>query len=460
MPLQITEGLVCDQILQRDSKDRANVSVKGVCAAQGALMVLATVYSREAPLEGFNAIAIGNAEGGAWSGRIVGLPVGGAYAVRVHIETESVEVRGVYVGDLWVLAGQSNMEGCGDLIDVELPAPYVHVLDMADRWHIAEEPLHWLIDSPDSCHCEASGEEQKRQQLEARKTRTKGAGLGLPFAKAMYAETGVPIGLLACAHGGTSMQQWNPDLKHLGGGSLYGSMLGRVKRAGGKVAGVLWYQGESDANPTDAPLYVNRMKALIASVRADFKSPKLPFYTVQIGRVIFPKEWGDGDSRPWNAIQEHQRRLPNLIDGVGMVASVDLELNDLIHIGVQGLKRLGERMARLAFNEGEGAQLNSVSMEGANRDRIRVSFVGVSNDGFEENLRVLGFSLRKEDGEEVACIYKASVDPETPSDILLDLIAPLEKGLFLWHGWGFDPPCNLADYEDDAVPVFGPIALS
>jgi len=352
------------------------------------------------------------------------------------------------------------MEGCGDLIDVELPAPYVHVLDMADRWHIAEEPLHWLIDSPDSSHCETSGEEQRLQQIEARKTRTKGAGLGLPFAKAMYAETGVPIGLLACAHGGTSMQQWSPELKQLGGGSLYGSMLGRVKRAGGKVAGVLWYQGESDANSTDAPLYLNRMKALIASIRADFKSPELPFYYVQIGRVIFPKEWGADSPQDWNAIQEHQRRLPNLIPNTGMVTSVDLELDDLIHIGTQGLKRLGERLASIALNENEGVQLNSVSVEGDSRDRVRVSFIGVPEEGFEENLRVLGFSVRREDGEEVPAIYKAHTDDENPEDILLELVAPLEKGLFLWYGWGFDPACTLTDYEDGAVPVFGPVALS
>lgn len=460
MSLQITEGLVCEQVLQRDGADRASASLRGVCATQEVAKVLATVFSREVPLEGFETVVIGNAEGGAWSGRITGLPVGGPYVVQIQVGIESAEARGVYVGDLWVLAGQSNMEGCGDLADVELPAPYVHVLDMADRWRIAEEPLHWLIDSPDSCHCELSGDEQKRQQAEARKTRTKGAGLGLPFAKAMYAETGVPIGLLACAHGGTSMQQWNPDLKGAGGASLYGSMLGRVQRAGGKVAGVLWYQGESDANPTDAPLYTNRMKALVASIRADFKTPDLPFYLVQIGRVVFPKEWGDGDSRPWNSIQEQQRRLPNLIDGLGMVASADLELDDLIHIGTQGLKRLGERLARLALNESESVQLNSVSVEGDSRNRIRVSFIGASGEGFEENLRVLGFSIRNANGEEVSCIYKAHIDPDAPSDVLLDLTEPLGANLFLWHGWGFDPPCTLADYDDDAVPVFGPVALS
>src|SRR5687767_8286881 len=36
------------------------------------------------------------------------------------------------------------------------------------------------------------------------------AGLALPFAVAMARRTGVPVGLVPCAHGGTSMTQWDP----------------------------------------------------------------------------------------------------------------------------------------------------------------------------------------------------------------------------------------------------------
>ena len=106
--------------------------------------------------------------------------------------------------------------------------------------------LHWLVDSPDPVH---SGDPKARAaaSAQAHKTRHKGAGLGLPFAVALVESTGVPVGLVACAHGGTSMEQWNPAKKEQGGKSLYGSMLRQVKLAGGKVKGVLWYQGESDA---------------------------------------------------------------------------------------------------------------------------------------------------------------------------------------------------------------------
>ena len=87
----------------------------------------------------------------------------------------------VFVGDLWVLAGQSNMEGVGDLIDVTPPHPRVMLLGMDGKWAQAEEPLHWLVDSPDPVH---SGDPKTRAERSAQehKTRRKGAGLGLPFA--------------------------------------------------------------------------------------------------------------------------------------------------------------------------------------------------------------------------------------------------------------------------------------
>ena len=49
----------------------------------------------------------------------------------------------------------------------------------------------------------------------------RGVGPAVAFAQEMFRRTGVPQGILACAHGGTSMSQWDPKLKKLGGKSLY-----------------------------------------------------------------------------------------------------------------------------------------------------------------------------------------------------------------------------------------------
>ncbi len=236
----------------------------------------------------------------------------------------------VFVGDLWVLAGQSNMEGVGNLIDVTPPHPKVMLLGMDGQWGQAEEPLHWLIDSPDAVH---SGNPNNRadRAAQAHKSRTKGAGLGLPFAVAMVEATGVPVGLVACAHGGTSMEQWNPNKKEQGGASLYGSMLRQVKLAGGKVKGVLWYQGESDANANASKVFAKAFSDLIAAVRSDFGQPELPFYYVQIGRFV-----RGGDPKDWNAVQDAQRVIPERVANTAVISVIDLELDDGIHVGTQG----------------------------------------------------------------------------------------------------------------------------
>ena len=42
-----------------------------------------------------------------------GIPVGGPYDIIISDDRESVTLSAIYVGDLWLLAGQSNMEGSG-----------------------------------------------------------------------------------------------------------------------------------------------------------------------------------------------------------------------------------------------------------------------------------------------------------------------------------------------------------
>jgi Carbohydrate esterase, sialic acid-specific acetylesterase len=89
-------------------------------------------------------------------GKLVGVPTGGPHAITCYFDVKGMRVAAtvnqVYVGDLWVLAGQSNMEGVGNLIDVTPPHPKVMLLGMDGTWGPAEEPLHWLVDSPDRVH--------------------------------------------------------------------------------------------------------------------------------------------------------------------------------------------------------------------------------------------------------------------------------------------------------------------
>src|SRR5882724_11981612 len=101
-------------------------------------------------------------------GQMLELSVGGPYTIG--------DAHDVLVGDLWVLAGQSNMEGVGDLVDIEKPSPFVHSLQSREEWAVAEEPLHWLGESPRIIHHTLMGAEAVPDPLPSHDfTRTKGA---------------------------------------------------------------------------------------------------------------------------------------------------------------------------------------------------------------------------------------------------------------------------------------------
>jgi sialate O-acetylesterase len=421
----------------------------------------------------------------------------------------------IFVGDLWILAGQSNMEGVGDLTDVTQPDPNVMLLGMDGSWRVAEEPLHWLVDSPDPVH---SGDPKTRVErtTSQHKTRTKGAGLGLPFAIALYEQTQVPIGLIACAHGGTSMEQWNPSKKGEGGKSLYGSMMRQLALAGGKFKGLLWYQGESDAlGKGDVwKVYPKVFDEFIAAVRSDIGQPDLPFYIVQIGRFVAP-----ADPKGWNAVQEAQRTLPDRVPNTAVISVIDLELDDAIHIGVQGLKRAGQRLSRIAarelfgqlgattptldrvqrgpgntlivkfkgvnfasnFTAGMGGGPNGPGMGGGMgpmgggglgmggmgggmrgmRAGAARGMFGVAHNegpGLRPESHIGGFSIHREDGTSIPLIFDARIG-NAKDTVVLRLTGAVPAKSFLWYGHGLDPYANLVDSRDMAVPVFGPIAL-
>ncbi|MCS6830393.1 MAG: sialate O-acetylesterase [Armatimonadota bacterium] len=461
--LRIEHGATDYQVFQRDERDEAVIAVSGQCPVNSTDVVQVQIATEDNQLQHWR--EAGKAAAGRWQASIL-LQTGGPYTVRLRLQhqpEEVVEVKQVLVGDLWVLAGQSNMEGVGDLIDVEQPHPLVHNYTMAESWEVAQEPLHWLCCSVDPAHNPDGAILTEEQHAEWHRTRSKGAGLGLSFAKAMVEATGVPIGLVPCAHGGTSMSQWSPDLAYLGGGSLYGSMLRRVKAVGGRVKGVLWYQGESDANPTDAPLFAERFIRLVERVRADFYSPALPFYTVQIGRFVVAMTH-EGELA-WNQLQDTQRRLAEQIPHTAVVASVDLELDDLIHIGTQGLKRLGKRLAKVALRElfgrsdiQRGPRLIGAFVDNLEGTRIRVRFADV-NGRLTAAGRISGFSIRTAHHHPYRIIYKMEVDKASPTDVLLHLTEPCPKNAFLWYGFGIDPYCNLVDEADMAAPMFGPVPI-
>lgn len=468
--LRITGGPAPGSVVQRGEDGRGNFRLSGTAPKANRKYIEARVLANGAPLAGFDWKALDRVNNGKFTGEIKGVPHGGPYDIEVRVAAGAPElIKGVYIGDLWILAGQSNMEGYGNLDAVEEPEERVRSFDMTDKWVLATEPLHRLVDAADAVHWPLKGEgtAAKRTKMSGAElgdwilNRKKGAGLGLTFAKEISRQTGIPIGLIPCAHGGTSMDEWSPEKRDAAGDSLYGATFRRFQAAGSAVKGILWYQGESDANPTAAPKYAEKMEGLIAAFRKDFNQPNLPFYLVQIARHT-----STTNTNEWNLVQDVQRQLESKVPGVVMVPAVDLDMDDGIHIGVADLKRLGKRLANQVLHDffadlkgfskfKRGPRPAKIVRQG---NGIKVTFDQV-NGKLVHVGKVNGFSIHAANGAYLPLLYRQLIDPTDGNSVLLLLSGQLPAGATLRYAYGKEPYVTLNDELDMGVPAFGPLPI-
>lgn len=418
--LAVLGGIEHDRVFQRTGK-QAETRIEGVAGVTGVLELRAA----HGPWR-----RVAETQPGAWS-ITTSVPAGGPYPVELRVLARGGRIAGharferILAGDLWILAGQSNMVGRARMEREEAPDPRVHLLRREGGWALARHPLH---------ESRAPGY---------------GHGLGLSFAKEMVRRTGVPIGLIPTAVGGTSLAQWDPAGKPEGRRSLYGALLSRCRVAGGRVAGILWYQGESDAgNEDDSSSYGERFARFVRELRADLGQPELPFFFAQLSRYAI----GGRTAGPWNQVQEAQRAAESRIPHTGLIATVDLELDDPIHLDQDSLSRVGVRFARRVL-DGPGPRLGQVRWESWNRLRVQVKNLDPAEG------RILGFQMSTADGTPYVAIYRARWDGERGEMVLELGDTQRADGLHLWYGRGLDPGCTVRSRDDRALPVFGPLPL-
>ena len=267
------------------------------------------------------------------------------YSLQVRYDSKIVtELAKVYVGDVFVAAGQSNMElnyaqyyegnnnaynfGKGLVKKTDLPKPLV---DKNVKFVIADHDVKntdfplanvnlnagaWLnADSTNSLHL---------------------SYLTQQFALQLRAKhPNVPVGIIQTAWGGT------PIRRHVRGGDIYANHIAPLKDF--HVAGVLWYQGCDDAmNFATATEYESQMTALINQYRNVFGRKDLPFLYVQLAR------WPNYQYT--QNVREAQRTTldnANLQDrsNVAMTVSLDTDKGTSALIHPLGKDILGARMA-------------------------------------------------------------------------------------------------------------------
>ena len=435
MVMQRNAQNVCEVLLRGDALPRS-VSYTGAAAGEAQLKPLAD---------------------GAM--RLTGIPVGGPYTVTADGEL----FHDVYVGDVWLLAGQSNMEGVGWLTEQDRAftgRDSVRAFCMDDEWRVARHPMHrpWL--AVVKVHTEVLGFKQPNPPY-------RGVGPGLSFALRMEAYTGVPQGLICCAHGGTAMRQWDPALKGQGGDkSLYGAMLRRFQVCGSHVRGLFWYQGCSDAMQRAGDVFTERTAAFFAECRQDFGA-ELPIVQVQLARVVNVNRAVQDPL--WSDIREQQRRLGERVERLHTVAAVDKPLDEAIHISSAAQQKLGEEAAEAMMNLLNGGTDGCLPPPAFSGVRIRED--GISGAAVIEvhytNLhggltapgRAAGFALSQ--GDAPPCDTPiVEIVPAGDTACIRCARRPEElRGWKLWYGYGTDTYGNLTDEAGRGVPAMGPIVL-
>lgn len=404
----------------------------------------------------------------------VALAVGGPYEIALD---NGCRVADIHVGDLWAMAGQSNMMGGGELPALPVTVEQARALGFDGRWKPAVEPLHRLWECPDAAPLRTARRlfyadmgDEEWDELVARHAAHDsarpigGVGPGASFARAITSATGVPVGLLPCALGSTSLADWSRGWSQAVGvpfaDGLFGNLVTRAKRYG-PLRGVLWYQGEGDSGPEPASTYLERFHAFVTDLRHELALPDLPVVAVQIGRydlVQLEATLGltvdPADVAGWIHVRDALRTAADRIEHVGVVAAADLGLIDGVHLDADAQNVLGRRLALVAegFLPG-GKQRRSprlVSVEAAgNRGSLRLRFGDV-----EEGLRV----VRACDFAVAPGAQVVDVRVDDHDSVLLEFDRPPALPASLVYGPGLNPSVGIVD-GDLPVPLFGPVSI-
>ncbi len=447
--MKILSGLFDRMVMRRNGGNVSEQPFTGTCSASGDVTV--KVLRGGKPVKGVHGTVCGKAERGSFSGILNGIPAGGPYTVTLSAGKESFTVDDVLVGDVWVSGGQSNMQGSGNLSGAFAnPPSTLRVYYMTNRWGTAKEPVTFPSIAKAPVHTTLCGL-KKPNPSNWKNPIAKGTGPCISFLNEMQIATGVPQGLIACAHGGTTMEQWDPKRKKEGDESLYGAMLNRVLRNGGLVSGMIWYQGCSDAQAERIPLFEKRMKEFVKAVRRDFAFPDMPFVQVQIARLV---SFSNDAPELWTALREIQRTLPSKIRNLLTVPTIDLELDDCIHLSGEGQQILGKRLAgamqclrgddRAMLPIELGSIRSGTETKLAER-QIIVRFKNVSGS-LKADGRPSGFSIDRL-GKEGA--FRTEVKGD--SVILHCPNAPIFS---VGYGCGCNPYCNIHDEAGRSLPAF------
>ena len=302
---------------------------------------------------------------GNWSATLPRRGAGGPFTLSASAASFRDSYSNVLIGDVWLCAGQSNMELRRSKAS-DLPTRFptddrLRILDIARREAPTPSPHlmplgGWAVSSPEST--------------------ARFSAICHHFGERLRARLKVPIGLIGASWGGTRIAAFvdAATLARHGAGSdtvdrvsrqndgrVFNAMIAPLAPFG--LTGVLWYQGESDTHRPDG--YAQRLTALAASWRKAFDQP-LPMIVVQLPPFDPSPRTPPGH---WAQIREAQRRFIADDPAARLVVQIDQDSATDLHPAKKAVvaERAAERALSVAYGRGyrrSGAEPPRISRAG------------------------------------------------------------------------------------------------
>lgn len=347
---------------------------------------------------------------------------------------EKVVLSRVLIGEVWFASGQSNME-----------------MPLNGFWNCPVEDNNEVIATASEnrfvrmATIQKNGQTKPVEKVEGKwqvpspATTPWMSATGYFFATMLQRVLDVPVGVIACAWGGSRVEGWLPErivsqysdidiAKEQSEGwngewwqyytpcIMYNGMLHPLRHY--TVRGFLWYQGESNVGKHDT--YPQRLKTMVDLWRTEFggTASELPFYLVEIA------PWGGNDDWSGPRFRECQHEAARIIENAGCVST-----NDLVYPYERGQihpaqkREVGNRLAYMALNRTYG--FKSIACDSPEYDHMQVNgseievFFRHANDGLSPWQDIEGFEIAGDDG-----VYKPATGRLNESNKSIVLSSP------------------------------------
>jgi sialate O-acetylesterase len=316
---------------------------------------------------------------GAWRVELDPLPVSAEPAELIIAGPETVRFHDVLVGEVWLCSGQSNMQKpVGKWRGQPIPT-----INSEQEIAAAKYPLIRLVNEEISNRAEPARDVDVQPHGKvidypwkgwvvcspATLDEVKFSAVGYFFARKIFTELKIPVGMIEATAGGTHIEAWTPRAGFESDPALavfaraaatpmiqfHGTLITTLYNGmihpliPFALRGVLWYQGESNLLEGDGAIYTNKMDALILSWRAAW-GRELPFYFVQLPDLRYSARVAPWHAHyhPWDeAVFREAQGAALRLPKTGMVVTTDV--GDLKNMHPPHKREVGERLARWAL---------------------------------------------------------------------------------------------------------------